>query len=64
MEFKYFSFQAWKVREFNCGSWKIIVFVVRILMDVPRQGQNIIQASYVSKYPKIRMILTILENGS
>ena len=34
MEFKYFSFQTWKVMEFNSWSWKIIVCVVRKLLQV------------------------------
>ena len=55
MEFKYFSFQAWKVMEFNIvghgKSWKIIVCVVCKLLQVSRQGQNKIEASYVRKYP-------------
>ena len=34
MEIKHFSFQAWKVVEFNCGAWKIIVCVVRKLLQV------------------------------
>ena len=37
MEFKYFSFQAGKVMEFNCWLWKgikIIVCVVRKLLQV------------------------------
>jgi len=64
MGFKHFSVQAWKVMEFHCGSWKIIVFVVRKLLQVSKQGQNKIQASYARKYPKTRMILKIFESGS
>ena len=45
-------------------SWKIIVCVVRKLLQVPKQGQNKIQASCVRKYPKTRMSLTIFESGS
>ena len=45
-------------------SWKIIVYVVRKLLQVSKQGQNKIQASYARKYPKARMILKIFENGS
>ena len=60
MEFKYFSFQAWKVMEFNIighgKSCKIIVCVICKLLQVSKQGQNKIQASYVRKYPKTRMI--------
>ena len=29
MEFKYFSFQASTVMEFNCWSWKVILCVAR-----------------------------------
>ena len=68
MEFKYFSFQAWKVMEFNIvghgKSCKIIVCVICKLLQVSKQGQNKIQASYVRKYPKTRMILTIFKSGS
>ena len=64
MEFKYFSVQAWIVREFHCGSWKIIVYVVRRLLQVSKQGQNKIQASYARKYPKARMILKIFKSGN
>ena len=64
MEFKYFSFQTWKVIEFNCWARKIIVRVVRKLLQMSKQGQNKIQASCVRKYPKTRMILTIFEGGS
>jgi len=45
-------------------SWKIIVYVVRKLLQVSKQGQNKIQASYARKYPKTRMILTIFKSGS
>lgn len=38
-----------------------MVCVVRKLLQVSKQGQNKIQ---VRKYPKTRMILTILESGS
>ena len=53
-----------KVMEFNCWSWKIIVCVEHKLLQVLKQGQNKIQASYVRKYPKRGMILTIFERGS
>ena len=61
-EFKYFSLQAWEIMEFNCWSWKvmeIIVSVVGKLLQVSKQGQNKIQASYARKYPKTRISLTI-----
>ena len=62
MEFKYFSFQAWKV---IVGHGKLVWFcVVRKLLEMSKQGQNKIRASYVRKYPKTRMILTIFESGS
>ena len=35
MEFKYFSFQAWKVMEFNCWLWKGMEnYSVRKLLQV------------------------------
>ena len=51
MELKYFSFQAWKVMEFNCRSWKVMenysyVWYVKLLQKW-KQGQNKFQASYV-----------------
>ena len=65
MEFKYFSFQAWKVMEFNCWLWKGMenygVCGTEIIAGVDYQGQNKIQASYVRRYPKTRMIF---ERGS
>ena len=45
-------------------SCKIIVCVICKLLQVSKQGQNKIQASYVRKYPKTRMILTIFKSGS
>ena len=36
----------------GCGKkWKVIVYVVRKLLQVPKQGQNKIQASYVRNFP-------------
>ena len=64
MEFRHFSVQAWKVMECHGKSWKIIVFVVRKLLQVSKQGQNKIQASDARKYPKTRMILKNFESGS
>jgi len=43
---------------------KIRVCVVRKLLQVPEQGENKIQASYVREYPKTRISLTIFESGS
>ena len=45
-------------------SWKIILCVVRKLLQVSKQGQNKIRASYVRKYPKTRIILKIFESRS
>ena len=45
-------------------SWKIIVYVVRKLLEVSKQGQNKIQVIYCRKYPKKRMILTNFDSGS
>jgi len=66
MESKYFSVQAWKVMEFHCGSWKVMknYSVCGKLLQVSKQGQNKIQASYARKYLKTRMILKIFESGS
>ena len=65
MELKYFSFQAWKVMEFNCWLWKGMenysVCGTEIIVGVDQQGQNKIQASYVRRYPKTR---TIFKGGS
>ena len=53
MEFKYFSFQAWKAMEFNRWSWKVMknysIFGMQINANYCRlkQGQNEILASYV-----------------
>ena len=44
--------------------WKISVCVVRKLLQLSKQGQNKIQAIYLRKYPKTRMILTIFKNCS
>ena len=44
-------------------SWKMIVCVICNLLQVSKQGQNKAQASYVRKYPKTRMILTIFKSG-
>ena len=63
MEFKYFRPRK---------SWNLIVShgklvclcVVCKLLEMSKQGQNKIWASYVRKYPKTRMILTIFETGS
>jgi len=41
----------------NCSA----VCVVCELFQVSKQGQNKIQASYIRKYPKTRMILIIFE---
>ena len=38
--------------------------VVRKLLQMSKQGENKIQANYVRKCPKTRMILTIFESGS
>ena len=50
-------------------SWNLIdghgkSCVVHKLLQVSKQGQNKIQASFVRKYPKTRMILTNFESGS
>ena len=55
--------------EFNCWSWNVMenystVCVVCKLLQVLNQGQNKIQASYVRKYLKTKMILTIFKSGS
>ena len=57
MELNYFSFQAWKVMDFNCRSWKVMenygyVWYVNYCRSGSMQGQNIMQTSYVRKYPK------------
>ena len=58
MEFKYFSFQAWKVMELNCWLWKGMenysVCGTEIIAGVDYQGQNKIKTSYVRRYPKTR----------
>ena len=41
-----------------------IVCVVRKLLQVSKQGQNKIQASYLIKYLKTRMTLKIFDTGS
>ena len=45
-------------------SWKIIVYVVRKLLEVSKQGQNKIQVTCCRKYPKKRMILRNFDSGS
>ena len=64
MELKYFSFQALNLIVGHGKSWKIIVCMVCKLLQVPKQGQNKIQASYVRKYLKTRMSLTVFDSGS
>ena len=51
MEFRYFSFQAWKDIEFSCWSWKIVLCVIRKLLQMSKQRQNKIQAN-CQKIPK------------
>ena len=63
LEFKYFSFRAWKAKSWNLvvghgKSWKIVVCVVRKLLQVSQQGQYKIQASYVRKY--LRLVKQVL----
>ena len=49
----------------NCDDHTLLVLcVVRKLFQVPKQGQNKIQASYVRKYSKTSIILTIFESRS
>ena len=42
-------------------SWNVIVYVVRKLLLVSKQGQNKIQESYARKYQKTRMILKMFK---
>ena len=56
--------KSWNFIVGHGKSWKIIVYVVRKLLQVSKQGQNKIQASYARKYPKTMMILKSFESGS
>ena len=56
--------KSWNLIFGHGESWKFIVCVVGKLLQVPKQGQNKLQTSYVRKYPKTRMILTIFKSGS
>ena len=58
------SYRSWNLIVGHGKSWKIIVFVVHKLLQELKQGQNKIQACYVRKYLKTRVILIIFESGS
>ena len=49
--------KSWNLVVGHGKSWKIIVCGIRKLLQESKQGQNKIQASYVRKYPKTRMLL-------
>ena len=67
MELKYFSFQAWKVMEFNCRSWKVMENYSYVwYVNYCRSGsKDKIKCRRImsENAPKTRMILTIFETG-
>ena len=46
--------KSWNFIVGHGKSWKIILYVVRKLLQVSKQGQNKVQVSYARKYPKTR----------
>ena len=68
MELKYFSFQAWKVMEFNCRSWKVMenysyVWYVNYCRSGSKDKINF-RRVMSENTPNTRTILTIFETGS
>ena len=68
MELKFFSFQAWKIMEFNCRSWKVMENYSYVwYVNYCRSGsKDKIKCRRVmsENTPKTRTILTIFETGS
>ena len=68
MKLKYFSFQAWKVMELNCRSWKVMENYSYVwYVNYCRSGsKDKIKCRRVmsENTPKTRTILTIFETGS
>ena len=68
MELKYFSFQAWKVMEFNGRSWKVMenysyVWYVNYCRSGSKDKINF-RRVMSENTPNTRTILTIFETGS
>ena len=53
--------KSWNLIVGHGKSWKIIVCVVHKLLQMLKQGQHRLQASYVRKYLKTRMTLINFE---